>query len=168
MNGTNHSGAVTEDLTRARDYLHQAAVQGHVRAQRAIAAMLRSGEGGTIDLPTARFWYREAASTGDITSIRCLGWMIMSGKGGPVDLQLAADLFLWGSNMRDKECAYRYGWCLLMDAEVRRENNMYLQWEGKIRKAFSVAAGLGHRGAMSCLGTMFYTGVDGPVRTGER
>eukprot|EP01117_Protostelium_nocturnum_P010402 TRINITY_DN3742_c0_g1_i2.p1 TRINITY_DN3742_c0_g1~~TRINITY_DN3742_c0_g1_i2.p1 ORF type:complete len:791 (-),score=235.28 TRINITY_DN3742_c0_g1_i2:96-2468(-) len=151
----------TEDLGSARHWLSLAAGQGHHKSQRLLAWMLRSGEGGNTDLRSSRMWYQRAALSGDLLSLRAYAWMLYFGKGGYQDKSHATQLFRIAGLRGDGESAYRYAWSLVpgeddLDPVSNEEAT-------KIRMAFTKAATLGHKPAMSALGRILFTGEGGFV-----
>lgn len=63
------SGAgVQQDLHKAREYFHQAALKGYPRGMALYGFNLRANGGGAIDYPDAFFWLYNASDLGDDTA----------------------------------------------------------------------------------------------------
>ncbi len=64
---------VRTDVPKAREYFHQAALQGYPRGASLYGHNLRASGGGSIDYPEAFFWLYVAGELGDDTARATLG-----------------------------------------------------------------------------------------------
>ncbi|MDE6342076.1 MAG: sel1 repeat family protein [Muribaculaceae bacterium] len=106
---------VKADVPRAREYFHQAALQGYPRGASLYGHNLRASAGGPIDYPEAFFWLYVAGELGDDTARATLGRTLTGesfGEGEAAeDGQLALHWISTVNNLQDmkKEPVYKDG-----------------------------------------------------------
>lgn len=78
---TGYQALQRQDYPVALHWLTQAAEQGHVTAQSALATMYLKGQGVERDAATAAVWLRKAALQGDMLAAESLGLLFREGVG---------------------------------------------------------------------------------------
>lgn len=78
---TGYQALQRQDYPVALHWLTQAAEQGHITAQSALATMYLKGQGVDRDAATAAIWLRKAALQGDMLAAESLGLLFREGVG---------------------------------------------------------------------------------------
>lgn len=93
-----HGRGVPKDLTKAMEWLLEAAKQGKADAQHSIGLLYYSGHGVPQDYGKAMEWFLEAAKQGNPNAQYNIGVLHYYGKGVPQDDTMAMEWFLRSAN----------------------------------------------------------------------
>lgn len=135
---------VPEDLPKAREYYHKAALKGYPRGMALYGFNLRASAGGAIDLPDSFFWLYMAGDLGDDAARATLSLPLLGEKRGESEAERDAVTSLY----------------LIQMANAGKIQNQPIYREGFLRglSAREKAAEQGDDWSRFYLGSMNYNG----------
>jgi TPR repeat protein len=147
---------LADDAGQTAKWLYEAACQGLVEAQTALAQMLLDGRGTPANAAAAQRWFAVAAQAGHVPAMNMLGRCLERGWGGELDMAQAA---LWYGRAADAGldwAQYNLANMVLRGRGVPRDPVLALTW-------FYRAADQGHAKSMNLVGRFLEEGWVGPV-----